>query len=329
MTYTELQNALTGLTPYQIEQVSVQVIRYLNLNKELENTRPAYCPCCGSVDARFIKKGLQNGKQRYQCKECSSKFTFDTRQITSNSQQPVSSWIAVVEDTLSMKSLDNTARRIGVCHETAFNMRHKLLTYLEAESTTTLDALIEADETYVIESQKGVPVTHRKARKHGEGASKRGLSDEQLCVCVATDRNNHVVAKCVNRAKASGNDLIAALGDHIASDSIILCDGATSYNSLADHTQSVKIELIGHENYGRLYHLNTVNSLHNRIKEMVRRFRGVSTKYLNRYLALFAIVVTCIKGSIEEAADEIRRSLASVRERVTYASSQSDGLLMI
>ena len=40
--------------------------------------------------------------------------------------------------------------KIGVCHSTAFHMRHKLLVYMEelTEQSEPLEALIEADETY-------------------------------------------------------------------------------------------------------------------------------------------------------------------------------------
>ena len=59
MTYTALQTALLGLTSYQIDQISSQVTKYLKLNEELKQTRPTVCPLCGTVDAWFIKKGLQ------------------------------------------------------------------------------------------------------------------------------------------------------------------------------------------------------------------------------------------------------------------------------
>ena len=65
MTYTALQTALLGLTSYQIDQISSQVTKYLKLNEELKQTRPTVCPLCGTVDAWFIKKGLQANKQRY------------------------------------------------------------------------------------------------------------------------------------------------------------------------------------------------------------------------------------------------------------------------
>ena len=68
---------------------------------------------------RVIKsKGILRGKQRFQCKSCGRKFTCDTKQLTSNSHQPMESWIVVLEDTLSLASLDSTADKIGVCHTT-------------------------------------------------------------------------------------------------------------------------------------------------------------------------------------------------------------------
>ena len=331
MTLAELQAAIPELNAYQIDQITAQIVNYLNLNEELKNTRPAVCPCCGKSDVEFIKKGFQAGKQRYQCKGCGSKFTYDTKQITAHSHQSIDAWVTVIEDTLSLRPQDETAGKIGVCHETSFNMRHKLLAFLETmtESEIVLDELVEADETYVVQSQKGTKCEDRKPRKHGEGATKSGLSHEQYCVCVATDRNNHVCAVCVNRAKPSGDDIVHALSTHIAPNSVMLCDGATAYNKLADLLQCKKVELKGHDSYDRVYHLNTVNSQHSRIKEMFRQFRGVASKYLNRYLALFTTIVSCGKKPLAQSADNLRRSLSSMRKYVTYSSSQNSGLLMI
>ncbi len=329
MTHKELQMMVKQLSDYQVNQIAQAAMRYLALNQELAEIKPDSCPCCGDLDAIFIRKGIQRGKQRFQCKSCGHKFTYDTKQLTSNSQQPVESWVVVLEDTLALASLDSTAEKISVCHSTAFHMRHKLLVYIEAAMTASepLEALIEADETYVLESQKGTHVTHRKPRKHGEGASKRGLSNEQLCVCVAADRENHVVARCVNRAKPGSEDLVNALAEHIAERSLLLCDGATSYNYLAEKTNCDKISLVGHESYNKVYHLNTVNSLHSRFKEMLRTFRGVATKYLNRYTALFALIAMNVERSVAEAADKVRHAIQTIRLSVTIKSAKALNIL--
>lgn len=331
MTLAELQEALLGLNSYQMDKVSDQVMSYMQLNRELSQTRPTFCPICNDENNHFIKKGFLRGKQRYLCKSCGHKFVYDVNQLTSHSHQSVDAWVTVIEDTLSMVPLDETAEKIDVHHETAFNMRHKLLVYLEdmIAGAKPLDELIEADETYVLNSRKGVKVPDRKARKHGEGASKPGLSDELYCVCVATDRNNNLFAECVNRAKPSGDDLVAALGTRLISGSTILCDGAKSYNKLADFTNCKKVELVGHETYDKVQHLNTVNGVHSRFKEMIRQYKGVASRYLNRYLALLSVIVSFCGKTTAEAGHELRNKLRTVRDNVTYASSQTTGLLEI
>lgn len=331
MTHRELQGMLKQLSEYQVNQLGQIAMRYLTLNQELDEIKPEQCPICGDQNAKFIRKGIQRGKQRFLCKSCGRKFTYDTKQLTSNSQQPKESWIVVLEDTLSLTPIDDTAEKIGVCHSTAFRMRHKLLVYMEeaVSASAPLEALIEADEAYVPESQKGTRVTHRKPRKHGEGVSKRGLSNEQLCVCFATDRDHRAIARCVNRAKPSSEDLVRALAGHISKESVILCDGAAGYNLLAEKTECEKVALVGHESYNKVYHLNTVNSLHSRFKEMMRKFRGVATKYLNRYAALFTLIAMCADRPVTEVADQVRRSLRAIRLHVTIASAKALQILAI
>ena len=58
MTLKELQAYILELSPYQLDQIAVQVVKYLNLNEQLKNTRPECCPCCGKTGEHLIKKGL-------------------------------------------------------------------------------------------------------------------------------------------------------------------------------------------------------------------------------------------------------------------------------
>lgn len=48
--------------------------------------------------------------------------------------------------------------------------------------------------------------------KHDQPAAKRGLSDERMCICAAADREGRVVARCVNRAKPTAENIGKALG---------------------------------------------------------------------------------------------------------------------
>lgn len=47
--------------------------------------------------------------------------------------------------------------------------------------------------------------------------------------------------------------------------------------------------LISHESYDKFIHLNTVNSFHKVIEERLQKYKGVVSKYINRYNALFVM----------------------------------------
>lgn len=182
----KLLDTIDRLSKQQVERLTEIALEYLDLNTELEDTTPKSCPCCGDANARFIKRGHSVRKQRYQCKSCGKRFTFDAGKLTAHSHQTEEAWTTFIRDTLSLKSLDECAANISVSHPTSFYMRHKLLSFLEEafKRGELLEGVIEADEAYVQESQKGILVTTRKPRKHGETATKRGLSNEHFCVCV-------------------------------------------------------------------------------------------------------------------------------------------------
>lgn len=331
MTRTALKRAISQLSNYQIDKIQKMVLEYSLLNHELETIWPETCPKCGADEHSLIKKGLSRGKQRFQCKCSQKKYTYDSQQLTFYSHQPMEAWIKALEATLRLDPLDETARVIGVCRSTAFYMRHKLLAFMEKalDSGNALDGLVEADETYVPESQKGRKVTHRKARLHGEGVNLQGISHEQLCVCVATDRNHHVAARCGNRGRPTCGQIETALADWIANEVVFQCDGTQNYNDLIAHKNCRKIELKRKEDYDKVHHLNTVNGLHNQFKHMIRKFRDVSTIYLNRYLALFVFLTRGFDQNVAELADTIRRSLMAVRTSATLISLKSASILAI
>lgn len=171
-----------------------------------------------------------------------------------------------------------------------------------------MEGVIEADEAYVLESLKGIQAITRKPRKHGETATKRGLSSEHLCVCVAAGRDRHIVVCCVNRRNPSAEDIEDALSARINESGIILYNGKRAYNKLIHAKKCEKIVLEFHQDYNKAYHLNTVSGLHSRLKDVLYRYRGVSSKYLNRYLALFTTLefvgtlCSCAKSEFHSSA---------------------------
>jgi len=82
------------------------------------------------------------------------------------------------------RSIRACASEVGVCIQTAFYWRHKLLNAFSRIEQNTLKEEIQADETYFLVSHKGqkdIRTTQQRApRKRGTKASKSGHSDERL-----------------------------------------------------------------------------------------------------------------------------------------------------
>ena len=254
------------------------------------------CPHCGGTSV--IKYGHWRGKQRFLCHDCKQTFTHSTNTLMANSHYGRSVWADFIHDTLYGKSLDYSAKKYGFSHQTAFNMRHKVLMALQdllEHDKIFLSGIAEFDETFVLDCYKGGPVPQeagRKARKHGAKAAKRGISNEYVAICTGIQRDGAVIAATVNRAKPSSEELKELFFEHIAENTLILTDGLRSYRILETIQGCTVVDINQQEGKG-VFNLNTVNSLHSFIKQTYEHYRGVATKYINRYNALFSVAFRC------------------------------------
>ena len=298
-----------------IRSLSEESIRHVidvanNLLLSTPQATPA-CPRCH--DKHVIKYGAKCGKQRFRCKNCGKTFVTTTHTIMAESHQPESVWAQVLSDTLEFKSIDQTAEELQLSHPCVFHMRHKILLalcQLQDSTGIVLGGVSELDETYVLECYKGKNLPdslERKPRKHGAVAEKPGLSSEQICILSGVQRQGNAFAVTVNRAKPSSEELNTAFKEHISSDAMLLTDGLRGYHSLAKQCKCELHVIDPKEKQGGFYHLNNVNSFHSYIKEQYRAFRGVATKYLNRYNALFALAYRLSEDAVANLQDALLR----------------------
>lgn len=103
----------------------------------------------------------------------------------------------------------------------------------------------------------------------------------------AIDRNDSIVLEYVCMGRISSADLKRAYNGKINSQSIICSDSHKSYIQFTKNftLEHVRIKTGRHKN--GIFHINHVNSLHSNLKEWVKRFKGVSTKFLANYLYWF------------------------------------------
>lgn len=151
-----------------------------------------------------------------------------------------------------------------------------------------LSEQIEIDEKYVQKSHKGVSIPSAKPRKRGEAASKRGISNEKVCIITAVQRLGKAVARTFNMAKPTSEDCLK-FGQHIEENSYAWTDGLESYTRMLQEKQCKRTILKSYKEYDTVNHLNHVNSFHNEIEKQYEIYRGVASKYINRYNALFCI----------------------------------------
>ncbi len=138
------------------------------------------CPHCNS--SHVIKYGHKDGKQRFLCKDCRQMFMHTTNTLMAGSHYSRSAWAGFIRDTLYGETLDGSAERFGFSHQTAFNMRHKVLMALHdlsGQNPAIFSGTAELDKTFVLDCYKGAHVPEsagRDARRHGAKAAKRGIS---------------------------------------------------------------------------------------------------------------------------------------------------------
>ena len=233
------------------------------------------CPHCG--DFAIGAWGRANGMPRYRCKACRKTFTPLTGTPLSGLHYK-DRWIDQARALISAESIAKAAERCAIDHTTAFRWRHRFLSALNQDKPKSLSGIVEADETFILESfkgqQKGLP---RPSRKRGGKAVKRGLSEEQIPVIVARDRTGATLDAVLPRLDAVS--LTAALGGVMAPSTDFCCDGGSAITAFA---RRAKLNIHALPAPGNPqpeapeYHINNVNAYHGRLKEWVRRFHGGS-----------------------------------------------------
>jgi len=186
------------------------------------------------------------------------------------------------------KSERASAEECGVHYTTTFRWRHRFLRVPEEKQAQVLRGIAEADETFLLRSQKGERGLQRRGRKRGGKASKPGRSSEQVCVLVARDRGgatvNHVLSNF------SKDTLMNVLQPVLAEDALLCSDGHPVYKAFAAETgvvhKAVNVSA-GIRVVEKVFHIQNVNAYHSRFKTWIRRFNGVATKYLPNYLGWY------------------------------------------
>jgi transposase-like protein len=129
-------------------------------------------PRCGN--ARCYRHVFANDSQRYWCCACGRTFN-DLTGTPLALLRLKAKWLAYSQVLFDSLSVRKGADRGGVHRNTAFHRRHRYLQWVKLDRPSALNSIVEADETFLLESQKGSRTLDRPLRHRGGHASKRRI----------------------------------------------------------------------------------------------------------------------------------------------------------
>jgi len=278
------------LTPGQLEQVreSLSSEHTSRVNyRAIESARPCACRRCAST--KVVKNGTQNGLQRYLCRDCGKSFNALTGTPLSRLRDK-DLFEAYAQCIRKGHTVRKAAAAVGLTLDKSLRWRHRFLSEVDTHQPKTVTGILDVDETYFRESQKGSRKLTRPARKRGCKASGRGRKGtDWVPVLVGRARGQAFTTDRV-LGRLTGAEVTDELKDAIAPRETILCtDGHLAFLHL-QRTLGVQTKSFVASYHGpvldKVYHAQSANNSHEWLKTWIqRKLRGVATKHLPNYLA--------------------------------------------
>lgn len=289
------------LKDYQKTKIVKAISEYLAINERNANTTFESCPKCGVEDAYITRCGhTRGGKQMLLCHSCGRKFVEDTGKPSFHSWYDASVWESFISDTISGQTLAFSEENLGIDHSTAWRWRHKVM---EAVSTLEVPILLgksaEVDEKYFRKSHKGRKIEGVPSKKRATPASKRGISKEKVCVLTGVDRTGKGFARAYSMGKPTRED-VRNIHHHFEEGTFFWSDSTNCYDGMFKEKHSQYRKLKDRSSYNSVNHLNTVNSLHSFMEDRFQRCKGISMKYINRYVAFWTQLFSYSGKTLEE-----------------------------
>ena len=242
------------------------------------------CPHCGAQAAQLAAWGWSRGLRRYRCRACRRTCNALTATPLAHLRK-ADCWSAYAQALIDGLSVRQAARSCGISKNTAFLWRHRFLEAAAVHRDGHESGIVEADETFFLESFKGQRRLPRPARKRGGVGATRGTGKDQIPVMVVRDREGHTADFKLERLNALHvREVLFPLIDR---ESVLCTDGASVYAAFAREcgiTHQVVQAKPGRRIRGGAFHIQNVNAYHSRLKNWMARFHGVATKYLVNYL---------------------------------------------
>jgi transposase-like protein len=240
------------------------------------------CPHCGC--ARKHRCGQASGLQRFRCLGCGRSHNALTATPLARLRKK-DKWLTYLKCVLESRTVRDAAQVVGVHRTTSFRWRHRFVPGAMRDRPASLAAIVEADETYRLESQKGARKLTRQPRKRGGVAKRRGIGPQHDCLLVARDRGGQTLDFHTGRGPVTAAQLDVCLRPVLPADVLLVSDGAVAYRRFAARAGITHewVNVQAGERARGAIHVQNVNGWHSRFKNWLVRFRGVASRYLIHY----------------------------------------------
>ena len=271
------------------------------------------CPRCRGLDV--VRYGKRGALQRYKCKACPCYFTDLTGSVLHRIRRR-DRWLDFCLCMVEGLSVRETAKSIGICKNTAFAWRHRVIAALaSADSQAICEGIVEVAQWPLIRSFKGSrppteadmsemePIVRRNPTAY------RRLFPEcrQVALVVAVDRSGTARA-----GVALHGERLRDVLSHMMSETADPC-AFRDYASLP-----MRMDWPGRVNWigrrkgrfntsdrldpGPLYHVRNARRLVYGFRCWLKPFRGVATKYLLRYFSWYVRIAAMAPARAGAAA---------------------------
>jgi len=242
------------------------------------------CPHCQSEE--IVKYGFYKGDQRYKCKDCSKTFNPYTGTLLNWSHYK-SKWSDFIKTMGEDLSLREAGQAIGVHYSTLFYWRHKVMNVLNQGCEGKLNGIIEMTKMDLPYLNKYYPQKIEDDEEseflEGDEPGKRDL----VHLTFLYQRNNRLDSY-VYRDNTRVMDFICDISNEIDKKSKICLNVNYPFRFPLLHNKFKVTGLSGRRGKRKFYYnAGYAVKLLSGFKTWMKKFHGVSSKYLNKYVAFY------------------------------------------